>query len=114
MFGGSHAHVLVEEGMGLSANHRALHQVSLQCRVLVLGHLQEKGGRLGDEEASSCCLNHQQQFALEAPWCFFCIAGTGPLHLEPHLVSSCHQSLSHCCTTDNCGFFLVALRKTLF
>ena len=44
----------------------------------------------------------------------FCIAGTGPLHLEPHLVSSCHQSLSHCCTTDKWGFFLAALRKTLF
>ena len=78
MFGGSHAHVLVEEGMGLSANHRALHQVSLQCRVLVLGHLQEKGRRLGDEEASSCCLNHQQQFALEAPWCFFLHRWNGP------------------------------------
>ena len=44
----------------------------------------------------------------------FCIAGTGPLHLEPHLVSSCHQSLSHSCTTDKWGFFLAVLRKTLF
>ena len=33
MFGGSHAHVLVEEGMGLSANHRALHQSILSPAV---------------------------------------------------------------------------------